>query len=66
MSKLPFVLLATMGLRGGEQGRQGRGGRKQKELLRREAQLGRGGRFWGRRLWRAGDMEKERVNEETI
>lgn len=47
MSKLPFVLLATMGLRGGEQGRQGRGGRKQKELLRREAQPGRGGRFWG-------------------
>lgn len=47
MSKLPFVLLATMGLRVGEQGTQERGGRMQREVLRREAQLGRGRRFWG-------------------
>ena len=46
MSKLTLVSLATMGLRGGRVDR-GRGSRKAREVLKRETQLGRGGRIWG-------------------
>lgn len=61
MSKLPLVLLATMGVGAG--GRVDRGGEAESKgrFLRRETQAGRGGR-----LWRAGDLEKERVSGETI
>lgn len=47
----------------GAGGRVDRGGEAESKgrFLRRETQAGRGGR-----LWRAGDLEKERVSGETI
>lgn len=43
MSILTFVSLAMMGLRGGRMD-TGKGGRKAREMLRRETPSGRGGR----------------------